>query len=213
MKWILSWKGVVVWDLKDIMGRRSVRRYHTEAVSSDVLRRTLEAARWAPSAHNAQPWRFVVLRENHIKWRLAEAMAKAWDRDLQDDGVSSGVRESLVMASLERFTSAPTVIIACLAMEDIDCYPDDRRRGVERTMAIQSVAAAIQNILLVAHMEDLGACWFCAPLFCPDAVREALGIPVEVEPQTLITMGRPAERPEPPQRKALEGIVYYERWR
>lgn len=198
--------------LKDFMERRSIRRYHAESVPSDVLRRTLEAARWAPSAHNAQPWRFVVLRENHIKRKLAEAMAKAWDRDLQDDGVSSGVRESLLTASLERFISAPTVIIACLAMEDMDCYPDDRRREVEHTMAIQSVAAAIQNILLTANMENLGACWFCTPLFCPDAVREALRIPVEVEPQALITMGRPAERPEPPQRKALEGIIHYERW-
>ena len=198
--------------LKVAVERRSVRKYQLEAVSSDVLGRILEAARWAPSAHNAQPWRFVVLRERHVKRRLAEAMARAWDRDLQEDGAPRDVRESLTQASMERFTSAPIVVIACLTMGEVEGYPDERRRGAERTMAIQSVAAAIQNMLLAAHGEGLGACWFCAPLFCPEVVRETLEIPAEVEPQALITLGRPAEKPDPPPRKALESMVHYDRW-
>lgn len=198
--------------LEIVMGRRSVRRYLSDPVPSDAVERVLEAARWAPSAHNAQPWRFVVLREQDAKRGLAEAMARAWERDLQEDGVPRDMREDLARTSVERFTSAPIVIVACMTMEEMDEYPDERRREAERAMAAQSAAAAIQNLLLAAHDEGLGACWFCAPLFCPDAVRGALGIPLEVEPQALITVGKPAEEPEPPPRKASESTVHYGRW-
>ena len=197
------------WNIKE---RRSVRRYRSDEEPSGVLGRVLEAARWAPSAHNAQPWRFVVLQDRHNKLGLAEAMARAWNGDLQKDGVPPNLRKSLIAASIERFTSAPIVIIACLTMEEMDSYPDERRMEAEHTMAVQGVAASIQNMLLAAHGEGLGACWFCAPLFCPDVVREALGIPSEVEPLALVTMGRPAERPDPPPKKTLESIVHYERW-
>jgi len=99
-----------------------------------------------------------------------------------------------------------------MTMEDMDSYPDERRQRAERTMAIQSVAASVQNFLLAASALGLGACWYCAPLFCPDVVREILGIPEGVEPQALIAVGYPNEEPEPPPRKPLEEVVYLERW-
>lgn len=199
-----------IWE--GVKERRSVRIYRLEEVPTCVLRRILEAARWAPSAHNAQPWRFVVLQEHRNKRRLAEAMAQAWDRDLKDDGVPAKLRDGLITESIERFSSPPIVVIVCKTMEDMESYPDERRLRAEHTMAVQSVAVSIQNMLLASHGEGVGACWFCAPLFCPDVVRETLGIPDGVEPQALITMGRPAERPGPPPRKALESLVHYERW-
>jgi len=58
-----------------IKSRRSVREYLSREFSDKVLSRILEAARWAPSAHNAQPWRFVTIRDTVLKRRLAEAMA------------------------------------------------------------------------------------------------------------------------------------------
>jgi len=79
-------------------------------------------------------------------------------------------------------------------------------------MATQSLAAAIQNILLAAHAKGLGACWFCAPLFCQETVRRVLGMPDEVEPQALIVIGYPAEQPEPPPRKSLKEIVFKDYW-
>ncbi len=60
-------------------------------------------------------------------------------------------------------------------------------------MAVQSVALAAQNMLLMAHAEGLGACWMCAPLFCPDVVRAALALPADWEAQALLTLGYPAE--------------------
>lgn len=172
----------------------------------------MEGARWAPSAQNAQPWRFIILTETEEKKRLAEAMAEKWNKDLIKNGVPNGERERLLEASIKRFTQAPTVIVACVSMEEMDRYPDETRQRFERLMATQSLAAAIQNMLLVAYSEGLGACWFCAPLFCQNVVKRILGIPENIEPQALITLGYPDEKPSPPRRKSLEEIVYKGMW-
>jgi len=94
----------------------------------------------------------------------------------------------------------------------MDKYSDIRRQEYEHIMAVQSLAAAIQNMLLMAHSEGLGACWFCAPLFCQDVVRKVLRIPDDVEPMALITLGYPSERPKSPFRKPIEEIAYKNYW-
>ena len=198
--------------LNVLRSRRSVKEYLPKEASNEVLFQILEAGRWAPSAHNAQPWRFIIIQDSTTKQRLAKAMASRWDRDMSKNGVPKEQRESLIKASVERFENAPIIIIACLTMENMDEYPDDRRKKIEYVMAVQSVAAAIENMLLAAHDEGLGSCWFCAPLFCQDVVRKILKIPQHVDPQALITLGYPADRPTPPPRKALEEIVYQDFW-
>ncbi len=193
--------------------RRSVKEYSPKEISNEVLFRILEASRWAPSAHNAQPWRFIVIQDSATKRKLAKAMASRWNKDMSKNGVPKEQRESLIKASVERFENAPIIIIVCLTMEDMDEYPDDRRKKIEYVIAVQSVAAAIENMLLAAHGEGLGSCWFCAPLFCQDVVRKILKIPQHVDPQALITLGYPADRPNPPPRKTLEEIVHQNHWR
>jgi len=192
--------------------RRSVRDYSLREVSNKVLFEVLEAARWAPSAHNAQPWRFIVVRDADVKLELAKAMALRWDKDMSKDGVPLENRQSLIKTSVKWFTNAPVLIVACLTMEGMDKYPDGRRQKIEYIMGVQSVAAAIENMLLAAHARGLGSCWFCAPLFCQDVVRKVLKVPCNVEPQALVTLGYSAERLEPPPRKLLQEIVYQNRW-
>ena len=193
--------------------RRSVKEYLPKEISNKVLFRILEASRWAPSAHNAQPWRFIVIQDSATKRKLAKAMASRWNKDMSKNGVPKEQHESLAKASVERFENAPIIIIVCLTMENMDEYPDDRRKKIEYVMAVQSVAAAIENTLLAAYAEGLDSCWFCAPLFCQNVVRKILKIPQHVDPQALITLGYPAERPNPPPRKTLEEIVHQNHWR
>jgi len=195
-----------------IKTRRSVRRYLSKDISNKVLWRILNAARWAPSAHNAQPWRFIVIKDPTIKRKLAQAMASEWNKDLYKDSVSSEERERLVKYSVERFTSAPVLVVVFLSIGEMATYADERRRKAEHVMAIQSVATSIQNLLLAAHAEGLGACWYCAPLFCPETVRKVLEAPEGIEPQALITLGYPAMKPEAPKRKPLESIVFQNQW-
>lgn len=195
-----------------VKARRSIHKYLPREVSNNVVQNVLEAATWAPSAHNAQPWRFIVIADQKVKQRLAEAMADEWDKDLFKDGLPSEDRERLTRASVKQFTEPPILIMACLTMEDMDAYPDERRQKAEYVMAIQSVATSIQNLLLAAHAEGLGACWFCAPLFCPEKVREVLGAPENIQPQALITLGYPAEKPEPPLRNPLKTVMFRNHW-
>jgi len=199
--------------LNIIKNRRSIQEYLSKEVSNEVLFRILEAGRWAPSAHNAQPWRFIVIQDFATKQKLAKAMASRWDRDMSKNGISREQREILIKASVERFENAPIIIIVCLTMENMDEYPDDRRKKIEYVMAVQSVAAAIENMLLAAHGEGLGSGWFCAPLFCQDVVRKILKIPQHVDPQALLTLGYPAYKPTTPLRKTLEEIVHQNHWR
>jgi coenzyme F420-0:L-glutamate ligase/coenzyme F420-1:gamma-L-glutamate ligase len=189
-------------------GRRSVRRYAEQPIAPELVQRLLEAAIWAPSAHNRQPWRFVVLSSAETRRALAAAMGERLRADLTADGAAPELIERDVSRSYSRISGAPLAIMVCLSMADMDRYPDGRRNEAEYIMAVQSVAMAAQNLLLAAHAEGLGTCWMCAPLFCPDVVRNALNLPADWQPQALITLGYPAAARES-SRHALETRVLW----
>jgi F420 biosynthesis protein FbiB-like protein len=182
--------------IQTIISRRSIRRYQNIPVPESAIRQMLAAAAWAPSAHNRQPWRFAVIRQDDAKQRLARAMGNRLHADLAADKLPAPRIEKDVGRSYRRLTSAPVLILLSLSMSDMDRYPDAARRHNEWVTAVQSVALAGQNLLLAAHALGFGACWMCAPLFCPDAVRQTLALPSDWEPQALITLGYPAEQTE-----------------
>jgi coenzyme F420-0:L-glutamate ligase/coenzyme F420-1:gamma-L-glutamate ligase len=195
-----------------IKRRRSIRKFSPRQIDVAVVREVLEAAQWAPSAHNAQPCRFIVLIDDALKRDLAEAMAAAWRADMTKDGLAVEVRENTAQDSVERFARAPVLVVACLTMKDMDKYADELRQRCERDLAVQSLGAAVQNMLLVAHAKGLGACWFSAPSFCKETVRKVLKMPKDVEPQALIALGYPAEKPRAPSRKPLHSYAYQDCW-
>lgn len=172
--------------------RRSVRQYHARSLPADWLDQIMQAATWAPSAHNRQPWRFVIISELETKQGLARAMGARLRRDLEADGLDAAIISKDVNRSYQRMISAPLLIVLCLTLADMDQYPDAERREHERAMAVQSTAMAGQNMLLMAQGLGLGACWMCAPLFCPDLVRDVLELPADWLAQGMITLGFPA---------------------
>jgi F420 biosynthesis protein FbiB-like protein len=179
-----------------IRSRRSLRRYQADAVPHALIEQVLTAATWAPSAHNRQPWRFVVVESGDQKEALALAMGARLRQDLQADGVAPDLIEADIARSYERLTTAPLIVVICLSMMEMDRYADPKRDQAEYLMAVQSVAMAGQNLLLAAHEAGLGACWLCAPLFCPDVVSTSLDLPPDWQPQGLITLGYPAQSRE-----------------
>ncbi len=187
-----------------IRERRSIRRYRADPVARPVIERVLAAACWSPSAHNRQPWRFVVVESAECKQKLAVSMGARLRRDLEADGAPAAVIEADLVRSYSRIVSSPMLVVLCLTMVDMERYPDERRSGNEYLMAVQSVAMAGQNLLLAAHAEGLGACWMCAPLFCPDVVVETLALPDDWQPQALITLGYPDETRSRTRRPAEE---------
>jgi F420 biosynthesis protein FbiB-like protein len=191
-----------------LFSRRSVRRFKPDPIPDEVIRRILEAAHAAPSAHNSQPWRFVVLRDSRERRTLAERMA-AYARDAEADGRPAEAIRTRNERSIGRIGGAP---LGILALVDEACLPVDAGRALEgeRRMLEQSAAAAIENLLLAARAEGLGACWICAPLFCPQTVRETLNLPPSWVAQAIVLLGLPAEEPGKAERRPLDEVV---RWR
>lgn len=190
--------------------RRSIRVFQNKAVPREYVSLVLEAAGWAPSAHNAQPWGFIVIDDPAAKRVLAEKMAEAWAADMTKDGLT--LDEAKCTERRKRFAEAPVLILACLTMEGLRCYVDKERQGVERDLAVESLGAALENLLLAAYSLGLGACWYCAPAFCKPTVRATLKIPPDIEPSALIVMGFPAEAPTAPLKKHPEEYCYANVW-
>lgn len=192
-----------------LRGRRSIRSYRPECPPDRLIDRIFASVATAPSAHNRQPWRFLVLRDAALKTRLARAMGACLAADRRADGDPEDVIQRDVARSFQRITGAPVIILVALTMADMDRYPDPARTRAEFLMAVQSTAMATQNLLLAARAEGLGTCWMCAPLFGAAAVYATLPIPAEWEPQGLVTLGWPAEAGKSKRRKALSEFVLF----
>jgi coenzyme F420-0:L-glutamate ligase/coenzyme F420-1:gamma-L-glutamate ligase len=193
-----------------VRGRRSVRAFRPDPVPRPLVEQIIEAARWAPSPHGRMPWRFVVITTPELKHRLAGAMGDEWERQLAMDREPTDIIAKRKLRSRQRILEAPVCIILCLYLGDLDHYPDPVRQEAEKTMAIQSLGAAAQNLLLAAYQRGLDGGWMCAPLFCPDTVREALCLATDLDPHALLTLGYAAKDPVRRERLPLESLVV--RW-
>lgn len=190
--------------------RRSIRKYQNKFIPKEILLNVLIAAGWAPSAHNSQPWRFIIVENPAVKRELAERMVKEWATDLTRDGYT--VDQKKETERVQRFANAPALVVVCQTMEGLRKFPDKRRQKIERDLASESIGAALQNLLLAASASGLGACWYCAPAFCKSTVREVLKIPQEVEPSALILVGYPDEEPVAPPKKSLKDYCFIDKW-
>jgi len=173
-----------------------------------LIDKLIDCASYAPSAHNAQPWRFFIVEDEAKRETLIHEMGKRYEEDLRKDKIREPMIEKRLRHSKKLFSDAPLLMIGCIDMSDMDNYPDTGRQQAEMIMATQSLAAAIENLLLAVNASGLGSCWFCAPLFCPDVVKGVLGLSDHYTPQALITLGYPAESPSPPPRLDLDDVRF-----
>lgn len=149
----------------------------------------------------------MVLSGFAAKEQLALTMGRRLAADRGKDRDAADAIRQDVDRSYQRITGAPVVIIVALSMAEMDQYADESRTQAERMMVVQGTAMATQNLLLAAHAEGFGTCWMCGPLFCPDEVKAALSLPVDWEPQGLITLGYPAQPGRDKPRKTIADFV------
>jgi coenzyme F420-0:L-glutamate ligase / coenzyme F420-1:gamma-L-glutamate ligase len=190
-----------------LAGRRSIRTYQERPVPPDLLERVLSAAAQAPSPHHSVPWRLAVLTGLAAKTALAEAMGATWRADLQADGLGDAEIAVELAKSHRRLTASPVVLVGSVYPEILDEYPDAARQEAETLMAAHSLGAALQNVMLAAHANGLASCWMCAPVFCSNVVRDAMGLPSELIPHAIVTIGYPARPPRARERPSLDQIV------
>jgi coenzyme F420-0:L-glutamate ligase / coenzyme F420-1:gamma-L-glutamate ligase len=171
--------------------RRSIRAFLPKAVGRTDLDALVEAACIAPAPHHSRPWRFVVVDGAESKEALAAGMGDRWRADLEGDGVSPERVRELVDASHAKITGAPALVLGCLTWDGLDRYPDAERQRAEWGMALLSLGAAVENLMLAAADRALASCWVAAPIFCPEAARDALALPDEWLPHALVMVGHP----------------------
>jgi nitroreductase len=170
-------------DLSEaIKGRRSIRAYKKLDLPQDTIEKLLEAARWAPSAGNVQPWAFVVASSPQTKRSLS--LAAYGQEDLEE---------------------ASVVIVVCADEKLAEQSYGARGKTL---YCLQDTAAAIQNILLTAYSLGLGSCWIGA--FKEEEARKVINAPREMRPVALIPIGYPDEAPPPRNRRPLSKIMHKE---
>lgn len=162
-----------------IYGRRSIRSFEKKGVPMGLVERLLAAACQAPTAGNLQPWRFYVVRGSDLK-------------------------EKLVGAALgQRFVAeAPVVIVVCADLNVASWGYGERGRSL---YALQDTAAAIENLLLAAYTEGLGACWVGA--FNESEASQALNLPAHLRPVALIPLGYPSRVGKKPSRQGVGEVT------
>jgi coenzyme F420-0:L-glutamate ligase / coenzyme F420-1:gamma-L-glutamate ligase len=185
-----------------LAARRSIRSFLPDPVPRDALDGFVEAACAAPAPHHSRPWRWVVVDGDEGKERLAAGMGDAWRADLQGDGVDAARIDELVDASHHKITGAPAVVLGCLTWDGLDRYPDDERQRAEWGMALLSLGAAVENLMVAAADAGYASCWVAAPIFCPEAARDALALDPDWLPHAMVVVGTPdpayVGRPRPP---------------
>ena len=198
--------------------RRSVRRFKPQAPDKAALERLLEAAVSAPSASNKQPWRFLVVRDRALIDRMAEAVAAATARVAKHVDPAARAQFEAYGDYFTRFRAAPVVVVVLhrgmtLLSNLLDAGADaaDRARvaRMEESSGLIGAAMALQNLLLMAHAEGLGASGMTGPLVAEDALRDLLSVPESWSIAALAPVGWPDEEPKPVPRKPLDAVV---RW-
>lgn len=187
--------------------RRSVRSFAPAAVPAATVERILAAACFAPSAHHAQPWRFAIIRSAKARALLAGRLAQSLGAWLTAEGASPPEIRQQVARTKRRLEDAPVAILLCLCTSSMPPRSDPAQQAAERILAIQGVAASGALLLLAAHAEGLGACWYGTPVFAPGVFQTCLELPGDWEPQALFLCGVPAGRREA-ERSRLESTAF-----
>jgi len=204
--------------MKVIQDRRSVREYTAEPVSPQDLDLILEAARQAPSGENAQPWRFIIVRDPATRKKLGAVAGGGSGRrftaefvtqkmqerfaGLQDEAKKRAAFEKLTSGQVSAFLAdAPVNIVVC-GKKDVWDLPYD-------------TSAAIENMLLMVTALGLGACWVIAP--CIDIrdeerIKTLLGVPEGFKVVSIVSVGHPVRPHRPRPRLALTELVFDEKW-
>ena len=183
-------------DIYDaIHHRRSHRHYKADLPPREVLERIIEAAMWAPSSVNLQPWDLTVMagkvRDDFVA--LVSRAVEFLRPRLQQSDLAAPVQEQ-VMKFFQNLGGAPVVV----AVTIFDTGAADANNSI-----VQSGAALMQNLLLAAHAEGLGTCWMTGGNYLEDEILKFLG-KTDRELLAITPIGYPVKEPPPPPRKDRE---------
>lgn len=177
--------------IKEIVNRRSIRKYTNKPVEDKKLNELLESARLAPSGSNTQPWHFIIVKSDETRKKLAEASHK------------------------QKWMLSAPVFLVCVGdvhsrVKRTYIHVDENSPQEEIKQTIRDTAISMEHIMLQADSLGLGTCW--VGWFSQADIRPVLNIPSDKYVVGILTVGYADEKPAPRPRKKLEEIVHYENW-
>lgn len=196
--------------IKDLLkSRRSYKLpFQERSVNFETLKECIKLARWAPSAHNGQFWRYIILERGKLRKKLIDKMNDKLREDLQKDKKSLQFIKNRINKTRQSLLNAPSLILLCLDVSDLQTYTDTQRSYSEYLLGVQSISTSATYFLLCLESKGLAGSWYCAPLFAGKLVREILNLPNSFDPMAFITIGYPNKEPITPKRKNLDEIIY-----
>jgi nitroreductase len=189
-------------QLSDIIkSRRSIRAFDSNVPPREIIQECLEAATWAPSATNQQPWEFIVL-SGHALEKVNAVILEHFAERMQESTAFDSVPEDLAARQQEIFASlmaagdaagigANDIFQRSLRFFDapVSVYFVTRKRPDNQYLL--STAAALENFLLAAHAQGLGACWLNVTVVCAEEIKMHLGIASDRELVSGVALGYP----------------------
>jgi nitroreductase len=209
-----------------IKGRRSIRKYKKGAkIPKEHIVAMIEAASWAPSSTNVQPWRFIVVTATELIAKMSQTVFDAY-QELSQRAYDAGEKRVAAFCRFMRsyggfFADASAVVVACTKRYDISRFGLDEYDLMEKVKQLKgpdmeaillrsvekSVAMATQNLLLKAHELGYGTCIMDSPLAIEAQLRKMLNIEEALRLVFVIPLGIPDQEPQAPPRLPVEEVL------
>jgi nitroreductase len=205
-------------DLFDaIKGRKSIRRFKPTPVPDEDIKKILDAGRWAPSANNTQPWSFIVVKDRELLRNMAAAVREMIDRMVP---FAENEKQSQRLSAYKNnyytfFEHAPAMVVVLMEAYDAGTdrllakmgYSAEDIKRLRPSPGLQSVAAAIQNMLLAAYALGYSSCWMTGPTVAQEAFEKLFGFGKEKFVAALLPLGEADENPPSRPRRPIEEMM------
>jgi len=184
----------------------TVRHFKSDPVPEEHLEKILQAARWAPSGANTQPWDFIVIKNSGLKEKIARIFVESHQRAKKEDKeFPYDTGEEL----RRRFTDPPILIIVCADTRFMKAYP---KVGYREQILNVSLGAAIQNMMLAANALGLGLSWGTVDTLNRDKLQKLLGVPNHSRILEVLQLGYPVARAPPRFRRGPRDFTHIDKF-
>ncbi len=199
----LTGKNQMLDYLLELMRHQGTARHlRLDSVSDEHLEKILQAARWAPSGANTQPWDFVIVKDSRIKEKIAQIFASTYEKAKRMDK-KFPYHDPKGLHS--RFTTPPVLIAVCADSRLMKAYPKVSYR--EEILNV-SMGVAIQNMMLAANALGLALSWGTLDTLKRDKLRKLLGVPTSIRVLEALQLGYPTKRVRPSYRRSYRDFTH-----
>ncbi len=190
--------------LRCVRMRSSVRVYKAGKVSEEQLNMILEAARWAPSGANSQPWEFVLTRDRKKMSKVREIYSREWKRRKLEDPVHyKGLKKDYV-------GDVSVLVLVCGDPRTMGIYLTTRQAGDREKLFQASVANSVEHLMLMAASMGLGTVWVSVREEVEGELRKLFQVPEPLRLLWIVPIGHARTRPRSKPRRELSAMIHWE---